>query len=50
MKSAAGTVSKRLRDEGYQLIDKKDGVGRPLKSAKLTDLKRTYGPPRGILV
>ena len=49
MKSAAGTVSKRLRDEGYALIDKPLGVGRPPKAARVTDLKRSYGPPRGAL-
>ena len=47
MKSAAGTVSKRLRDEGYALIDKSLGVGRPSKAARVTDLKHSYGPKRG---
>ena len=47
MKSAAGTVSKRLRDEGCLLADQPNGVGRPSKAARVIDLKRCYGPPRG---
>ena len=44
MKSAAGTVSKRLRDEGCLLADQPNGVGRPSKAARVIDLKRCYGP------
>ena len=47
MKSAAGTVLKRRRDEGYALIDKPLGVGRPPKAARVTDLKHSYDPKRG---
>ena len=50
MKSAAGAVSKRLRDAGCELIDHASGVGRPLKAARMTDLKRMYRPPRGTLL
>ena len=40
-------IAKPLRDEGYALIDKSLGVGRPLKAARVTDLKHSYGPKRG---
>ena len=42
LKSAAGKVSKRLRDNDFTVDDHTHGVGRPVKVGRLMDLKRCY--------
>ena len=42
LKSAAGKVSKRLRDSEFTVDDYTHGIGRPLKVGRLMDLKRCY--------